>query len=175
VPLYRRALESRERVLGKEHPQTLSSVNNLALCLYALGDAAAALPLLRRALDSSEQVLGKEHPDTLDSVNNLAGCLRSLGDAAEALPLYRRAADGFDRLFGPDHPSARTVRANCDQLEYEVAGQTTRQTPRRRAKWDRGQNPNGGVVRVRLRPPTLNSQNDAEARSRWGEGRAEIS
>ena len=53
LPLYRRALESRERVLGKEHPQTLSSVNNLALCLYALGDAAAALPLLRRALDSS--------------------------------------------------------------------------------------------------------------------------
>jgi nephrocystin-3 len=86
LPLYRRALESSERVLGKEHPQTLGIVNNLALCLCALGDAAGALPLCRRALESSERVLGKEHPDTLTSVNNLAGCLYVLGDAAAACP-----------------------------------------------------------------------------------------
>ncbi len=29
-PLYKRALEALERVLGKEHPHTLTSVNNLA-------------------------------------------------------------------------------------------------------------------------------------------------
>jgi CO/xanthine dehydrogenase Mo-binding subunit len=39
------------------------------------------------------------------------------------LPLYRRAVDGFDSLFGP---SSRTVRANCDRLEREVAGRTAR-------------------------------------------------
>jgi hypothetical protein len=33
-PLYERALEARERVLGKEHPDTLASVNNLAVLLY---------------------------------------------------------------------------------------------------------------------------------------------
>jgi hypothetical protein len=91
-------------------------------------DAAGSLPLYRRALESSERVLGPEHPNTLTSVNNLAGCLRALGDAAGALPLYRRAADGFDGLFGPDHPSSRTVRANCNLLEREIAGQITRQT-----------------------------------------------
>jgi hypothetical protein len=31
--LYRRALEVRERVFGKEHPDTLISVNNLAFLL----------------------------------------------------------------------------------------------------------------------------------------------
>jgi hypothetical protein len=80
------------------------------------------LPLFRRALDSRERVLGNEHPDTLSSMKNLARCLRALGDAAGALPLYRRAVDGFDSLLGPDHPSSRTVRANCDQLERELAG-----------------------------------------------------
>ena len=29
-PLYMRALEASERVLGREHPDTLTSVNNLA-------------------------------------------------------------------------------------------------------------------------------------------------
>ena len=115
-------------MLGQEHPNTLSSVNNLAQCMGALGDAAGALPLYRRALEGSERVLGKEHPETLASVNNLAGCLQALGDAAGALPLYRRAADGFDALLGPDHPTSRRVRANYDRLEREIAGQTIGRT-----------------------------------------------
>ena len=97
--------------------------------MQALGDAAGALPLYRRALDSRERVLGKEHPDTLTSVNNLAGCLYALGDAAGALPLLRRAADGFERLLGPDHPSSRTVRANYEQAEREVAAARRGPTP----------------------------------------------
>ena len=40
LPLYRRALDSRERVLGKEHPDTLSSVNNLAGCMRLWATAA---------------------------------------------------------------------------------------------------------------------------------------
>jgi tetratricopeptide (TPR) repeat protein len=106
-PLYRRALDSCERVLGPEHPNTLASVNSLACCLQTLGDAAAALPLYRRALDSNERVLGPEHPNTLASVNNLAGCLRALGDAAAALPLYRRALDRSERVLGPEHPQTQ--------------------------------------------------------------------
>jgi tetratricopeptide (TPR) repeat protein len=108
LPLYRRALDSRERVLGNEHPNTLLSVNNLALCMRALGDAAGALTLHRRALDGYERVLGKEHPDTLTSVNNLAGCMRALGDAAGALPLYRRALDSRERVLGKEHPDTLT-------------------------------------------------------------------
>jgi hypothetical protein len=58
------ARESRERVLGPEHPDTFESVNNLAGCLYALGDAAGALPLLRRAADGFDIVLGPDHPSS---------------------------------------------------------------------------------------------------------------
>ena len=92
------------------------------------GRRGGGFTALRRALDSRERVLGKEHPDTLISVNNLAECMRALGDAAAALPLYRRSADGFERLLGPDHPSSRTVRANCDQAEREVAAGRRRPT-----------------------------------------------
>ena len=75
LPLYRRALESCERVLGPEHPDTLTSVNNLALCMEALGDAAGALPLYRRALETCEHVLGKDHPQTRGIAANLASLL----------------------------------------------------------------------------------------------------
>jgi hypothetical protein len=81
LPLYRRAVDSCQRVLGPEHPDTLVSVSNLAMCLQTLGDAAA-LPLFRQALDGRERVLGSLHPDTLVSVSNLAMCLQTLGDAA---------------------------------------------------------------------------------------------
>jgi tetratricopeptide (TPR) repeat protein len=104
LPLKRRALDRSERVLGEEHPDTLTSVNNLAECMRALGDAAGALPLHRRALNSRERVLGKEHPDTLTSVNNLALCMGALGDAAGALPLHRRALDSSERVLGKEHP-----------------------------------------------------------------------
>jgi hypothetical protein len=132
LPLRRRVLESSERVLGPEHPDTLRSLYSLASCMRDVGDAAGALPLSRRALESCERVLGPEHPDTLISVNNLAACLYALGDAAGASLLFRRAVEGFDRLLGPNHPYSRTVRANCDRLERELAAaqnRSPRQTP----------------------------------------------
>jgi hypothetical protein len=38
-----RCIGASERVLGKEHPRTLTSVNNLAECLRTLEDSAGAL------------------------------------------------------------------------------------------------------------------------------------
>ncbi len=70
--LAREALSLSERVLGKEHPDTTQSVNNLAFLCQAQGRLAEAEPLYKRALEGRERVLGMEHPDTLTSVNNLA-------------------------------------------------------------------------------------------------------
>src|SRR5262249_46660907 len=59
-PLYRRALEIRERALGPAHPDVIASVNNLA-GLYALERRfAEAEPLYRRALQINERIDGAE-------------------------------------------------------------------------------------------------------------------
>ena len=50
-----------QRTLGKEHPDTLNSVNNLAALLRGRGDYDNAEPLYRRALEARERTLGKEH------------------------------------------------------------------------------------------------------------------
>jgi tetratricopeptide (TPR) repeat protein len=101
----RRALEACERVLGAEHPDTLTSVNNLALLLYDQGKYDEAEPLFRRALEARERVLGPEHPDTLTSVNNLAQLLKSQGNYDEAKPLFRRALEARERVLGAEHPN----------------------------------------------------------------------
>jgi CHAT domain-containing protein/Tfp pilus assembly protein PilF len=102
-PLFRRALEASERVLGKDHPDTLANANNLARLYHAQGRYGEAEPLFRRALEARERVFSKDHPDTLASVNNLAGLYRSQGRYGEAEPLFRRALETFDRVLGKDH------------------------------------------------------------------------
>ena len=61
----RQILQSAERVLGSDHPNTLSSMNNLAQMLQAEGDLAGTERLYRLALEGRKRVLGADHPDTL--------------------------------------------------------------------------------------------------------------
>ena len=91
-PLLKRALAARERVLGPEHPDTLTSVSNLAVLLKNKGDTAGAEPLYRRALAARERVLGSEHPDTLETLNNLAALLKGKGDGES---LYNNWQTGY--------------------------------------------------------------------------------
>jgi len=73
----RRALAMREKVLGGEHPDTLTSVSNLVLVLRDQGKYKVAEETSRRALAGCEKVLGMDHLDILTSVSNLA-CQRAL-------------------------------------------------------------------------------------------------
>jgi tetratricopeptide (TPR) repeat protein len=61
----RMSVEVREKMLGPEHPDTLTSVGNLGLVLERQGKYEAAEAIHRRALEGREKVLGPEHPDTL--------------------------------------------------------------------------------------------------------------
>ena len=103
--LYKRALAGRERVLGPDHPITLTAVNNLATLFIKQGRYDEAEPLYKRALAGRERVLGPKHPNTLASVNNLADLFYSQGWFDEAEPLYLRALAGRLAVLPDDHPS----------------------------------------------------------------------
>ena len=62
----------REEVLGPMHPDTATSLNNLAVLYNSQGKYDDAEPLFKRALAVREEVLGPMHPDTATSLNNLA-------------------------------------------------------------------------------------------------------
>ncbi len=99
LPHFERALELRRGVLGEDHPDTLTSANNLALNLGTLGQYEAARRLDEDTLARSRRVLGQEHPKTLTAASNLALNLGALGQYEVAHQLdedteTRRRASG---------------------------------------------------------------------------------
>jgi len=77
-------------VLGPEHPNTLTSVNNLAGLYQAQGRYGDAEPLYQRARAGYEKVLGLEHPDTLSTQLDYTINLVSLKQPKRALQLLER-------------------------------------------------------------------------------------
>ena len=65
-------LEIDKRVLGEDHPVTMTGMNNLANLYSNQGRYAEAEPLFVKALDGYRRVMGGEHPETLNTMNNLA-------------------------------------------------------------------------------------------------------
>src|SRR5436305_2077015 len=89
--MFRQALGLRETVLGKEHPDTLTGMNNLAVVLRGQGKYEQEEEMYRQALGLRETVLGKENPDTLRSMNNLAAVLSDQGKYEQAEEMFRQA------------------------------------------------------------------------------------
>ena len=77
----------RKEKLGPEHPDTLTSMNNLAGLYYAKRDYDSALPLYLQCVKVRKKKLGPDHPDALTLVNGLVGLYESMGDHGSALPL----------------------------------------------------------------------------------------
>jgi tetratricopeptide (TPR) repeat protein len=112
--------EDSARMLGPDHPDTLASVNNLAIACQEVGRKAEAVRLHERALAGRVRVLGPDHPDTLASRNNLAAAYQQMGWAAEAITSFKRALAGREAVLGPDHPDTLASRNNLAAACQEV-------------------------------------------------------
>ncbi|KAF2625654.1 TPR-like protein [Macroventuria anomochaeta] len=120
------AADTRERVLGPEHPDTLISVSQLGAVLERQGKYEEAETKHRRALEGYEKVLGPEHPDTLASVSQLGAVLERQGKYEEAEAKHRQALEGTEKVLGPEHPNtlisvSQLGRVLSRQGKYEEA------------------------------------------------------
>jgi tetratricopeptide (TPR) repeat protein len=102
-------LESRRRLLGEDHPGTVSGMSQLAFTLRRLGELELACQLLEHVVESRGRILGDEDPRTLTARHGRALVLRDLGrwDAAEAE--YRAVLDLQRERLGNEHPDALTT------------------------------------------------------------------
>jgi len=123
-----RALTCDQRLHGPDHPNTLTSRNNLASAYQAAGDLGRAIPLLEQTLADRERVLGPDHPDTLASRNNLAGAYESAGDLGRAIPLFEQTLADRERVLGNNHPDTLASRNNL-AYAYQAAGDLGRAIP----------------------------------------------
>jgi serine/threonine protein kinase len=150
--------------LGPDHPDTLSSMNRLAMAYHAAGKLEQSLPLLEETLALRKSKLGPDHPDTLASMNNVAVGYQAAGKFDRSLPVAEETLSLRRSKLGPDH---RDTLASMDSLAvvYRATGRLDRALPLfeealelRKSKLGTGH------------PETLNSMNNLSA-GYWAAGR----
>ena len=104
IKVAQQALALAERMLGPDHPDTLSGVNDLGVFYQAQGRMGEAEPLLKRAVAGREKALGPEDPATLMSIDFLGSLYLALGRYGEAEPLLKRAVATCEKTLEQDHP-----------------------------------------------------------------------
>ena len=117
--LFERALAICETVLGPDHPDTATGLNNLAFLLQSQGVLAEARLLYERGLAIYERALGQAHPHTALSLHNLAGLLHAQGDLAGARLTYERALTICETVLGVDHPQTAASLQNLANVLHD--------------------------------------------------------
>ena len=84
-------LQRRLKLLGEGHPQTATSLSNLAATLLEQGKYAEAEKYHRRALALYRKLLGEDHPLTAAAHNSLGVALQQQGKYAESERSLRQA------------------------------------------------------------------------------------
>jgi len=105
-------METEKRVLGEEHPSTLTSMSNLASTYWNQGRWKEAEVLEVLVMETMKRVLGEEHPSTLTSMSNLASTYWNQGRWKEAEVLEVLVMETEKRVLGEEHPSTLTSMSN---------------------------------------------------------------
>ncbi|CBF85153.1 hypothetical protein AN1580.2 [Aspergillus nidulans FGSC A4] len=157
-------LETRKAVLGPEHPDTLSSMANLASTYWNQGRWNEAEKLGLQVLETRKAVLGPEHPDTLSSMANLASTYWNQGRWNEAEKLELQVLETSKAVLGPEHPDTLTSMANLAS------------TYRNQGRWNDAEKLDVQVLETRKavlgpeHPDTLTSMANL-ASTYWNQGR----
>ena len=120
-PYYQQSLEMRRKLLGNEHPDVATSLNNLAGLYDSQGKYEEAEPYYQQSLAMMRKLLGNEHPHVATSLNNLAGLYKSQGKYEEAEPYYQQSLEMWRKLLGNEHPDVASSLNNLAGL-YDSQG-----------------------------------------------------
>ncbi|EXL39944.1 hypothetical protein FOCG_17446 [Fusarium oxysporum f. sp. radicis-lycopersici 26381] len=96
----REVFEKRQRILGDEHPHTITAMSNLANTLSDQGKLDEAASMMKEVLEKRQRILGDEHPHTISAMNNLALTLSDQGKLDEAALMKREVLEKRQRILG---------------------------------------------------------------------------
>ena len=110
-----------EKILGKEHPDTATTYNNMALVYDIQGNYDRALEYHGKALVIREKVLDKEHPDTATTYHNMAQVYYHKENYELTLKFYKKDLAISKKVLGKEHPNTATTYNNM-ALVYDSRG-----------------------------------------------------
>lgn len=123
-----RAGEIRRQILGENHRDYATSLNQLALAYRVLGEYPKAQDLLEQACKLRKRLLGEDHPAYANSLYNLATLYEHLGNYAKAQPLLERYLGIIERLLTKHDPRYAITLSNLAVL-YQAIGEYSKALP----------------------------------------------
>ncbi|MFF0153799.1 tetratricopeptide repeat protein [Micromonospora sp. NPDC005203] len=123
VDHWHRMVDDAVRVLGDEHPHTITVRSNLATSYRQAGRTDEAITIEEKVLNDAARVLGAEHPDAILARANLAASYRQAGRTDEAITIEEEVLNDAMRVLGNEHPRGILARANL-AASYRQAGRT---------------------------------------------------
>jgi tetratricopeptide (TPR) repeat protein len=129
IPLARRMLEIRRRLLGNEHADSIAALNTLAALLQDQGELAEAEQHSARAVELARMALAQDHWLTAMCRANYGRCLLKLRRYEEAEPQLLAGYSGLAAAFGKEHEQAKRVGTFLVSL-YDAWGK-----PEQAAEW----------------------------------------
>ncbi|MBN3294873.1 KLC1 protein, partial [Amia calva] len=119
-PLCKRALEIREKVLGKDHPDVAKQLNNLALLCQNQGKYDEVEYYYQRALEIYQTKLGPDDPNVAKTKNNLASCYLKQGKFKQAETLYKEILTrAHEREFGSVDDENKPIWMHAEEREEQ--------------------------------------------------------
>lgn len=116
IPMAKRALQIREKLLPRTDPRVVDSLSNLAEFYITMKDYKAAVELFRRLLLSQEERFGPEHVNVANTLDRLAVLYSAAGNAREAEAAYKRAIVLRGKGFGEN--SAQVAQSYFALAEF---------------------------------------------------------
>lgn len=102
IPLAKRALEIRERLLQANDPLIATSLSYLADLYIAKRDWGSARTALQRLLQMQQQKAGAEDATVMRTLERLAMAHLAGGDLGKAEAEYKQVLQAREKQFGPD-------------------------------------------------------------------------
>ncbi len=116
--LFKRAIDSGEKVLGPDADPVMRGMDGLAMVYQHEGRNAEAEPLYEKALEICRRTLGPDHTDTLAVINNLVTVYGWRGEYDKAAAKAAELLEIRKRTAGLKDPDALSLMSNLAFLEF---------------------------------------------------------
>jgi tetratricopeptide (TPR) repeat protein len=116
---FQTVLTARLRVLGADHPDTLTTRHDIARMMQLQGSYAKAEDQFRAVLRARRRVLGVGDPDTLDTRHEIARTMAARREYAKAEDQFRAVLKARKRRLGADHPDTLITRHEIARMMAE--------------------------------------------------------
>jgi tetratricopeptide (TPR) repeat protein len=114
------ALQTRQRLFGKEHRSIATTLNNLGNLHGGMGQFATALEFYRESYRMRQQLLQPPHPHLANSLNNLGWVYIRLRWPKAAEPALQSALEMWQAIYGASHPEVAITLNNLADLYEQI-------------------------------------------------------